>query len=120
MQHQRRTEVDYVDIKIVRMRDWAQYQEEGFRMSDLSREKLDEFLGWVSEKGLMKQATARTLRSACKTVLAVMDDDEARDVSSADLQAVIQRYQNLSGMAVNPSTMQTYERRVKQAVGEVC
>ena len=87
-------------------------------MSNLNREKLDEFLGWVAEKGLMKQTTARSLRSACRTVLSVMDDEEARDVSSVDLQTVMQRYQNLYGMDVNPSTMKSYGRRVKQAVSE--
>ena len=87
-------------------------------MSVLSREKLDEFLGWVAEKGLMKLGTARALRSACKTVLAVMEDDEARDMSTVDLQDVVQRYQNLHGMAVNPRTLQVYDRRVRQAVTE--
>ena len=87
-------------------------------MSDLSREKLVEFFDWTADKGMMKQGTARSLRSACRAVLAVMEEDEARDVSVADLSAVIQRYQNLNSLKVNPSTMQVYDQRVRHAVKE--
>ena len=76
------------------------------------------FLDWTAEKGMIKRGTARSLRSACNAVLSVMDDDEARDVSGVDLQAVIQRYQNLHSLDVSPKTMQAYDRRVRQAVEE--
>ena len=87
-------------------------------MSDLSREKLIEFLAWTAEKGLLKRSTARVLTSACKTVLSVLNEDEARDVSKMDLTTVVEQYQNLHGMGVSPNTMQAYDRRVRQAVKE--
>ena len=87
-------------------------------MSDLSKEKLIEFLEWTAEKGLFKRSTARALRSACNAVLSVMDEEEARDVSRVDLHVIIQRYQNLHSLEVTPNTMQAYDRRVRQAIKE--
>ena len=87
-------------------------------MSNLSREKLIEFLDWTAEKGMFKRGTARSLRTACNAVLSVMDEDEARDVSKVDLDNIIQRYQNLHSLDVSPSTLKSYSQRVKQAVRE--
>lgn len=87
-------------------------------MSDLSKQQLFTFLDWAGEKGLMKQSSSRSLKSACNAVLSVMDKEEARDLSTADLETVIKRYQNLHSLEVSPNTMQAYGKRVKYSVEE--
>ena len=87
-------------------------------MSNLSRKQLIAFLEWTGEKGLMKKTTADSLKSACNNVLSVMDEEEAQDVSRADLDTLIQRYQNLHSLDVSPATMNAYDKRVRYAIGE--
>ena len=87
-------------------------------MSDLSKQELIRFLTWAEDKGLMKSATARSLKSACNSVLAVMDEDEGLDLSKTDMEGVFQRYENKNSYDVNPRTLASYRSRVKYAVDE--
>ena len=87
-------------------------------MSEMSREHLVIFLNWAAEKGLMKTASTRSLRSACNAVLSVMDEAEAEDVCAADLDSIFRRYQNLHSFDVSPNTMRAYRNRVGYAIGE--
>lgn len=87
-------------------------------MSEIGKQHLMVFLEWAEQKGLMKKATARSLRSACGSILSVLDESESEDLSKVDIEAVIQRYQNLNGMTVSPNTMQTYGNRAKYAIEE--
>ena len=87
-------------------------------MSDLSKDQLFQFLDYVAEKGLMKGATARALRSACTAVLDVIEDEEGKDLSKLDIDSTLRRYENLYAFKVSPGTLQTYGQRVKYAIGE--
>ena len=87
-------------------------------MADLSKEQLNLFLDWAAEKGLMKASSARSLKSACNAVLAVIEDEEAHDVTKLNIDSAMQRYQNLHGFGVSPRTLQAYSQRVKYAINE--
>ncbi|MDE2781252.1 MAG: hypothetical protein OXI91_16480 [Chloroflexota bacterium] len=87
-------------------------------MSSNSAEDVIRFLDFASQRGLMKKASVVSLKTACNNVFSVLDEAEAADVSSWDLDIVIQRYQNINSMRVRPETMHTYGQRVKYAVTE--
>ena len=86
-------------------------------MSDQNKAALLEFLDFVSSKGLMKQPTAQSLKSACSTVFSILDDDE-EDILAVDLDDVFQRFENIKGLGFNPGTLRAYRQRVKQAVSD--
>ena len=87
-------------------------------MNSNSTEDVIRFLDFASQRGLMKKASVVSLKTACKNVFSVLDEIEAADVFSWDLDVVIQRYQNINSMKVRPETMHTYGQRVKYAVTE--
>ncbi|MDZ4381313.1 MAG: hypothetical protein U0942_08240 [Parvibaculum sp.] len=88
-------------------------------MSDKkSREALIEFLEYVEQKGLMAQATARARKAAVGKVLGILDDNEAQDVTSIDLDAVMTRFGHLQGKAYTPQSLITYKSRVKAALDD--
>jgi hypothetical protein len=85
-------------------------------MSDYSYEDLQEFLQYAGEKGLVKENTARTWRSATKKVFSVLDEEERNDVRKIDLQSAFQRFVNKSGTDYAPSSLKAYRSRTKTAV----
>ncbi len=87
-------------------------------MPGTTKQDLLDFLDYVSDKGLMKQGTARALKTACSKVFGNLDENEERDVIALDLDEVCRRFENLNSTSVAPNTMQTYRKRVKQAVSD--
>ena len=87
-------------------------------MTTLSKQDLISFLDRAGERGMMKQTTARSLRSACTTVLSVLDEQEAVDILAVDLDSVFERYENQRRMDISSATMQAYKRRVGYAIEE--
>ena len=79
---------------------------------------LHEFLDYVSDKGLIKQNTARNWRNAASRIFGILEDSEQGDVRNIDIDAVCQRYANLKGKEVTPSSLQTYRSRLKSAVSD--
>lgn len=87
-------------------------------MSDCSTQGVTNFLDFAAQKGLMKKGSVVAIKTACNNIFSILDEAEASDVSKLDLEAVIQRYQNINSLKVRPDTMQAYGQRVKYAVSE--
>jgi hypothetical protein len=81
-----------------------------------SREDLLKFHDYLSNKGLIPQATARARKAASKQVLAILDDDEASDVLALDLDFVMQRFSTLHGQQYNPTSLRDYASRLRASV----
>jgi hypothetical protein len=81
-----------------------------------SRAAVLEFLEYVAQKGLMAEATARARKAAASRVLAILDEDEARDVTSIDVDALMSRFGHLQGKGYTPQSLVAYKSRVKAAL----
>lgn len=77
---------------------------------------LYEFLDYVSDKGLIKQSTARNWKNAALRIFGILEESEQSDVRNIDIYSVCQRYANLKGKDVTLSSLQTYRSRLKSAV----
>ena len=71
---------------------------------------------WAAEKGVMNKNTAAGLRAACTQVLSVLENWEAVDIQSLNLDDVLSRFQNLKKKDFKPHVLETYKRRFKQAL----
>jgi hypothetical protein len=60
-----------------------------------SREAALEFLEYLAQKGLMSPTTARARKAALGKVLGILDDNEAQDVTTLNLDEVVSRFANL-------------------------
>ncbi len=83
-----------------------------------TREAAVDFLEYVAQKGLMAPATARARKAAVNTVLSILDDQEARDVTGIDLDDVMNRFSHLQGKDYTPESLRTYKSRVKAALDD--
>jgi hypothetical protein len=83
-----------------------------------SREALLDFLEYVAQKGLMAPATARARKAAVGKVLGILDDSEALDVTSIDLDSLMNRFGHLQGKAYTPDSLVTYKSRVRSALDD--
>jgi hypothetical protein len=81
-----------------------------------SRRAALEFLEYVAQKGLMAEATARARKAAVSKVLGILDENEARDVTLIDLDAVMSRFRHLQGKGYTPQSLAAYKSRVKAAL----
>ena len=87
-------------------------------MVDRSKTQLMDFLDWAADKGMMKKDTVRSIKSACNTVLDLLDEEQSADVLTVDLATVFQRYENIRGFNLSQRTMQSYKQRVSYAIAE--
>lgn len=83
-----------------------------------SREAAAAFLEYLAQKGLMAPATARARKAAVNTVLGILDVHEAQDVTSINLDDVMNRFANLQGKDYNPASLRTYKSRVRSALDD--
>jgi hypothetical protein len=83
-----------------------------------SREAAVAFLEYLAQKGLMAPATARARKAAVNTVLGILDNHEAQDVTSINLDDVMNRFANLQGKEYNPASLRTYKSRVRSALDD--
>lgn len=83
-----------------------------------SREQLLAFLDYVGSKGLMSPVTARSRKASANRVLSILSEDEAEDVTSLDLDALMIRFSNLEGQNYTPESLMTYKSRVKAAIDD--
>ena len=83
-----------------------------------TREALVSFLDYLGKKGLMAPATASARKAAVNTVLGILDEGEAADVSALDLDSVMSRFSNLQGKDFTPGSMKTYKSRVRAAIDD--
>ena len=63
----------------------------------------------------MKPNTAKAYRAACSQILRVLDDWEAVDVGTLDLDDVFQRFQNKRSKDFTPESLDTYRKRFTTA-----
>jgi hypothetical protein len=85
-------------------------------MANRSREAALEFLEYVEKKGLMAPATAQARKVAVNKVFAILDENEARDITALDLDEVMKRFSNLQGRDLTPDSLRTYKSRLKSAI----
>jgi hypothetical protein len=81
-----------------------------------SRAAALEFLEYVAQKGLMARSTARARKAAVSKVLGILDENEALDITTIDLDAVMSRFGNLQGKGYTPQSLVAYKSRVKSAL----
>jgi hypothetical protein len=81
-----------------------------------SMEDLLKFLDHAGARGLMPATTAGALAVATRNVLAVLSDQERKDLSRQDIASVVKRFNNKRAKDFNPSSLKEYGRRVNRAV----
>lgn len=83
---------------------------------DMSKRALLEFLEYAGSKGLMNSATVSARRAAVNKVLGILEEDEAADVTTLDLDQVMDRFFNLNRSTYKPESMAAYKSRVKSSI----
>jgi hypothetical protein len=84
--------------------------------NDRSREGLIQFLDYLADKGLMARNTAMARKAATNKVLGVLSGEEALDVTKIDFDDIMRRFQNLEGRNYTPTSLTTYQSRIKSAL----
>ena len=75
------------------------------------------FLDHAADANLMQKGTAQSLKSACRAVLSVLDDQEREDILALDLDDVLQRYAATPHSSdLDPVTIRHYQLRVRNAI----
>jgi hypothetical protein len=83
-----------------------------------SRQDFMEFLDWISQKGLMSPNTISSRRAAASKVLAILDDEEAQDVTKLDVDDLMRRFGYKEGKNYTPGSLQTYASRLRSALDD--
>lgn len=83
-----------------------------------SREAALEFLGYLAQKGLMAPATVRARKASVTKVLSILDEQEARDVTTLNVDEVMSRFAYLQGKGYSPQSLITYKSRLKSALDD--
>ena len=81
-----------------------------------SLDQLMRFLELAGERNLMKKATAGAYKKASSTILGVLDEAEAADLSIIDLDSVFARHRNKATGRMTPVTLKSYETRTHAAL----
>lgn len=81
-----------------------------------SRADLLKFLDWMAEKGLLPSNTASSRKASANKVLALLSEEEAQDVTSVDVDDLIQRFGTKFGQQYDPSSVLTYKSRLRSAL----
>lgn len=81
-----------------------------------SREALAEFLDYLAEKGLMAKATVQARKAAASQILAILEPEEAEDVTTLNVEDLITRFGHLHGKKYTPQSLSTYKSRLRSAL----
>jgi hypothetical protein len=81
-----------------------------------SRQALLDFLDYLGNKGLVKTATVASRKAAVNTLLSILSDEEAADLSNLDVDSLIQRFSNLKGADFKPESLRVYKSRLSSAL----
>lgn len=76
------------------------------------------FLDFLSDKGLLTKATAQSRKAAANKVFAILDADEAQDVTAIDLDELMYRFSNLEGQKYKPQSLQVYKSRIRSSLDD--
>jgi hypothetical protein len=83
---------------------------------DTSGQSFIRFWEYVSDRGLMKVNTARSLAASAKQVLNVEKNWEGVDIRDLDVEGLIERFKNLRARDYKPETLNVYSRRFRRAL----
>jgi len=83
-----------------------------------SRESLGEFLDYLADKGLMAKATARARKAAVSNILGILEESEANDVTTLDVEDVVARFGRLRGKQYTPQSLIAYKSRLRSALDD--
>lgn len=83
-----------------------------------SREALVDFHDYLADKGLMEKNTAQSRKAAVSKVLGILDEVEANDVTTLDIEDVISRFQRLHGRDYTPASLTSYKSRLRSALDD--
>jgi hypothetical protein len=83
-----------------------------------SREALIEFLDYLARKGMLNSNTMAARKAAVNKVFGILDQEEAKDLSSIDFEDVVQRFANLEGKNYTPDSLITYKSRAKSTLDD--
>jgi hypothetical protein len=83
-----------------------------------TRRDFFDFLEWMAEKGLMAKNTVAARKATATKVLGILNDDEAQDVTSLNLDDIMRRFTNLKGRGYTPGSLTTYQSRLRSALDD--
>jgi hypothetical protein len=83
-----------------------------------SRQDFMAFLDWIAQKGLMAPNTISARKAAVNKVLAILDDDDAQDVTALDVDDLMRRFGYREGKNYTPGSLQTYGSRLRAALDD--
>ncbi|MED5697572.1 hypothetical protein [Enterobacter ludwigii] len=81
-----------------------------------SYEEFDKFLNELTTLGIVNEATARNLKDASLRLLATYDPSDEEDVRDLDLDEIVNRYSETSGVDVSNASLQAYKSRLSSAI----
>ena len=75
------------------------------------------FLDHAAEANLIEKETTQSYKSACRTVLATLNDQERTNILALDLNEVFQRFADAPHLPpLNAKTIHTYQQRTRSAI----
>ena len=77
-----------------------------------------EFMDFLADKGLLTKATAQARKASANKVFAILEPEEALDVTQIDLDEVMYRFGNLQGQNYKPKSLQVYKSRIRSALDD--
>ncbi|MGB3626642.1 MAG: hypothetical protein WA989_12485 [Henriciella sp.] len=64
----------------------------------------------------MNKNTTAARKAAANKIFEILDDSEKQDVLALDLEMIMHRFSNLLGQNYTPTSLQTYQSRLKSAL----
>jgi len=83
---------------------------------DYSLQALNEFIDYLANKHLLNKNTAQSRKGAANKILGVLDDQEASDLRTIDLDLVFTRFANKAGKDYKPDSLMVYRSRLSSAL----
>lgn len=84
--------------------------------SEYSADELQSFLQWGVEKGLLKQETGNSRRTAVQKVLSALDESEREDLRGINIDSTFARFVNKNAKSFTPQSLATYKSRFQTAL----
>jgi hypothetical protein len=81
-----------------------------------SKKDLMDFLEFCGEKGLMNPQTAAARKASVSSFLGILDENDAQDVTTLDLDVVTSKFLNLRGKDFKQDSVKVYKSRVESSI----
>jgi hypothetical protein len=72
----------------------------------------------MADKGLLERNTAQSRKAAVTKVLGILDEVEATDITTLDIEDVMSRFQRLHGRDYTPASLTSYKSRLRSALDD--